>query len=211
MPFAGEILGLHRQFAFNLGIAGLQQQTITFDNLATGVYDPLVTSGVTFVGNCLAAFCTQIDVADEANWTFPFFHSSTGNSLTSLNMIGVTLPPGVTAVGFLVGSSLVVSTQSSSGAGLSIPGGPAHSVALDPANPFPFLGIVSDSPISSLTISSGPFLTIDDFTFASGSVPEPATFAFCSIAIGGAGYLYWRRYQLRKQAISAEIVIDEIC
>jgi len=41
------------------------------------------------------------------------------------------------------------------------------------SNLFPFLGVVSDSPIMSLHVTGGAFLTIDNFTFAgAGSAPN---------------------------------------
>src|SRR5206468_7992710 len=64
----------------------------------------------------------------------------------------------------------------------------------------------------SFSLSDGTGADLGDvlLNFTVAAVPEPATLAFCSFAIIGAGYLSWRRYQLKNQEYSAEIEVDEI-
>jgi hypothetical protein len=170
------------QSDFQAAIAGFQQQTITFDNLATGDYAPLVTSGVTFTGDIPPQ--NGLQIKDQASWTLPFLGSATGNSLLSGVFMSATLPSRTSAVGFLVGSTVVTVLQFSEQEQLTAGAG-VFSVTATPANPFPFIGVVADGPIASVSISGASLLTIDNFTFA--SVPEPSSALLSAIPLAVLG------------------------
>ena len=171
--------------AFQAAITGLPQQTITFDSIATGEYSPLIANGVSFAGDLHIVGNPNdetVSVRSQTTWTLPFFGSATGNSLASLDSFVVTLPSGVVAVGFLVGSSVVSVLNISVQEALST-GTASTIVTASPLDLFPFVGVVADGPISSITIHGPSLVTIDNVTFA--SVPEPATgvLLFCSLLL----------------------------
>jgi hypothetical protein len=171
------------QSAFETAIAGFQQQTIGFDSVAPGSYPTLTIQGVTFTGDFqqFPGAPLVVQAADVPYMTMYF--DSTGHGLSSLDTITAMLPSGVFAVGLNVGASGVVAAQLPSEAGLGILGGPGTNVDLTPASPFPFLGVVSDAPLASVTVGSSSFLAIGNFTFAGTSVPEPESGALMAIPL----------------------------
>jgi hypothetical protein len=173
---------------FQAALGGLAQQTITFDDILTGTYDPLIVDGVTFKG--AAATEPDVHVASQADWTMLFFNSPTGNSVASVNL-SVLTPTGVTAVGFLVGASYVVATGNPAVTSITLTtqsGGETQNVSLTPAAPFPFFGVVTDVPITRIDITGPSLSTIDNFTFAGVTItPEPSSallFGLPLIAVG---------------------------
>jgi hypothetical protein len=64
--FGANIVFYTSQADFQAAINGLASQTITFDDLATGPYNPLVTQGVTFSGDLRQGLIVE----DQASFTY---------------------------------------------------------------------------------------------------------------------------------------------
>jgi hypothetical protein len=111
-----------------------------------------------------------------------FGPSVSGNLLTGITELDITLPPGIKAAGGTIDSSLVWFTGASATAILTLPTGDTASVALTQSQPFPFLGFISNSPVNSMAYTTPAFVELQNFVYAPGLVigptalaPEPST------------------------------------
>jgi len=150
---------------------GLATNTIDFESVPTGSYDTssgLTVDGLNFVGPNSGSYQLQVGPA--------FFPTGTGNTLTAVGEIDVTLPPDTYAFAADVGSSFVYYSDADSSIEFQLSTGDSDSVPITPTSLFPFFGFISDTPVASLQILGPSFLSIDNVTSGTASsVPEPST------------------------------------
>ena len=107
----------------------------------------------------------------------------------------ITLPAGVKAVGsdIMITSTFFFGTNGQYTATLST--GDVFTNIFSSGPPTrSFVGFISTTPITSLTLASNPSLAmIDNFAFTATAVPEPSSFALFGVAILALVGLGWKR------------------
>jgi hypothetical protein len=175
-----------------MSAAGLPKNVIDFESVPTGDYSTaagLTVSGLNFVGPFSQNFLLR--VFPESGWG-ENFAIGTGNTLSGVGLIDITLPPGTRAFGANVGNSFVWATGESAGVGFQLSTGEFAYTPTSTSRLFPFFGFVSDVPVNSLEVSGASFLTIDNVTFGPTTVPEPS-----ALLLSSAGFLLLRAIRRR--------------
>jgi hypothetical protein len=192
--------------AFDAAVTGLQ--TVTFQGIApsptgfTGFFTPpgLTVSGVNFnIANALPGDALNVTGKDfylaSAGVAYPadFLIPSVSPQGRVGTQLAITLPNGATAIGLDYGSF--------NGTPFTFTLSTGDSFTTTPVTFFngqeSFLGFISTSPITSLTISvPGPSaneaIVLGDISFGTAVIPEPSTLALFTFAVTGLA-CRWRR------------------
>lgn len=184
--------------AFNNAVlgAGLGTGFIDFESVAVGDYSSasgLTAGGLNFVGPFSPYF---LRVVEESGWGVNFA-PGTGNTLTGVGQIDITLAPNTRAFGANVGQSFVWATGGSSSVQFRLSTGDTAGIATNPAQLFPFFGFVSDVPVGGVQVGFGASsITIDNLSWGTpAEVPEPTTLLMS--AGGLLAFIFGRKRRTR--------------
>lgn len=185
------------QAAFDAGAGPLT--TIDFNDIAApGSFvsygtGPLTLSGVTFTGN------GSMFVIDPGYYGASYPNGGFLNSdyaTTGVDTILATLPANVKSVGFdfggLLGSPVTFQVTLSDGHTFTA----TSNNSITGTGALDFAGFAASTPISSIQINmpdAPNYNAIDNFTFGSGGVPEPATWAMLIVGVAMIGFAARRR------------------
>jgi hypothetical protein len=184
--------------------AAYNLQTIDFEGLAPqgGIASYVTASGLTQKGVNFAGpspFGNYLYVVDPAFSPSLYDWGSgavlLGPAFGDGSQITVTLPAGITALG----TDIMSTFPDGAPFDVTLASGDTFTVS---TNPFPnraFFGIVSDTPISSLsfTAEEGAFPLLDNFTFGQ-AVPAPPSLVLFGIGGIGAAICAWRRRRMAR-------------
>lgn len=152
---------------FQAATSGLSTTTETFDAYSDSLNN-LQGSSVTLQGVNFASTSNSIYIPGPT-YAGGFFNFGTNNLLLNDNTaqpLVITLPAGTTAVGASWGDS-----QGSASMPFSVNGTPVTTLTWPGGRSLSFLGFVSDSPISTISVTStNSHVVVDNFAFAA---PEP--------------------------------------
>jgi hypothetical protein len=167
--------------------ANLSASTIEFDSTPQGDYSTaagLTVNGVNFVGPFAGGDNLQVY---PANWDAPYIVGS-GNVLVGVQEIDINLPQNVEAFGTYVNSSAMFFIDGPLQDVLSV-NGQSFGVTLTSADPFPFIGFLSTTPVATTTLTGPSFVTIDHVEVASVpqppiATPEPMSASLALLSVG---------------------------
>jgi hypothetical protein len=150
--------------------ANLSASTIEFDSTPQGDYSTaagLTVNGANFVGPFAGGDNLQVY---PANWDAPYIVGS-GNVLVGVEEIDINLPQNIEAFGTYVNSSVMFYVNGGPWEEVLSVDGQSFLVTLTPADPFPFIGFLSTTPVATASLTGPSFVTVDHVEV--GSVPQP--------------------------------------
>lgn len=170
---------------FQAAISGRSTTIETFDAYSDSS-DNLQGSSVTRQGVNFASTSNSIYIPGPT-FAGGFFNFGTNNLLLNNNTLQplvITLPAGITAVGASWGDS-----AGSASMPFSVDGTPVATLTWPGGRSLSFLGFVSDSPISTISVTSTHnHVVVDNFAFAAAPEPGRAT-----LLVAGAMMILARR------------------